>query len=556
MLDAWELTPAAVDGAEPLGTVRLGDVGRSIWKTARRSRGSLSRTTGLAAEAARITVGRSAIAPDRKDWRFADATWQDNQLYRRVMQYYLAWAESMEAMVTSANLDWRAEERARFFMGIAVSAAAPTNTFLGNPAALKRAIETGGGSLISGLRNFIDDQRHNGGMPAQVRRDAFVIGKDLAASPGAVIYRDEVCEVLQFAPSTPQVHVRPLVVIPPQINKYYFMDLAPGRSFIEYTVSRGITCFLISWRNPDGRHADWDFDTYAAAALRAIDVARDTANSDDVNVIGMCAGGILTATVLNHLAHTSDERVATATLGVTLLDFSVPTTVGLFNTAPLMAAARGRSQMRRGLDGRSLGSVFSWLRPNELVWNYWVNNYLLGKQPPVFDILAWNSDPTNLPAALHRQFLEVFQDNTLVNPGAFKVLGTPVELGKVTVETYVTGAVADHLTPWKGCYRSTQLLGGSSTFVLSYSGHIASLVNPPGNPKAHFFAGPEPEPDPDAWQAKAQKVAGTWWEHWADWAIQRSGDTRRSPTSLGSRKFRVIEPAPGAYVRGLEPSRG
>jgi polyhydroxyalkanoate synthase len=555
MLDAWELTPAAVDGAEPLGTVRLGDVGRSIWKTARRSRGSLSRTTGLAAEAARITVGRSAIAPDRKDWRFADATWQDNQLYRRVMQYYLAWAESMEAMVTSANLDWRAEERARFFMGIAVSAAAPTNTFLGNPAALKRAIETGGGSLISGLRNFIDDQRHNGGMPAQVRRDAFVIGKDLAASPGAVIYRDEVCEVLQFAPSTPQVHVRPLVVIPPQINKYYFMDLAPGRSFIEYTVSRGITCFLISWRNPDGRHADWDFDTYAAAALRAIDVARDTANSDDVNVIGMCAGGILTATVLNHLAHTSDERVATATLGVTLLDFSVPTTVGLFNTAPLMATARGRSQMRRGLDGRSLGSVFSWLRPNELVWNYWVNNYLLGKQPPVFDILAWNSDPTNLPAALHRQFLEVFQDNTLVNPGAFKVLGTPVELGKVTVETYVTGAVADHLTPWKGCYRSTQLLGGSSTFVLSYSGHIASLVNPPGNPKAHFFAGPEPEPDPDAWQAKAQKVAGTWWEHWADWAIQRSGDTRRSPTSLGSRKFRVIEPAPGAYVRGLEPSR-
>jgi polyhydroxyalkanoate synthase len=462
----------------------------------------------------------------------------------------------MEAMVTSANLDWRAEERARFFMGIAVSAAAPTNTFLGNPAALKRAIETGGGSLVSGLRNFIDDQRHNGGMPSQVRRDAFVIGKDLAASPGAVIYRDEICEVLQFAPSTPEVHIRPLVVIPPQINKYYFMDLAPGRSFIEYIVSRGITCFLISWRNPDGRHADWDFDTYAAAALRAIDVARDTATSDDVNVIGMCAGGILTATVLNHLAHASDERVATATLGVTLLDFSLPATVGLFNTAPLIATARGRSQLRRGLDGRSLGSVFSWLRPNELVWNYWVNNYLLGKQPPVFDILAWNSDPTNLPAALHRQFLDVFQDNTLVNPGAFKVLGTPVDLGKVSVETYVTGAATDHLTPWKGCYRSTQLLGGSSTFVLSYAGHIASLVNPPGNPKAHFFAGPEPEPDPDAWRAKAQKVAGTWWEHWADWAIQRSGDTRRSPASLGSRKFRVIEPAPGAYVRGLEPSRG
>jgi len=190
------------------------------------------------------------------------------------------------------------------------------------------------------------------------------------------------------------------------------------------------------------------------------------------------------------------------------------------------------------------------------VWNYWVNNYLMGKQPPVLDILAWNSDPTNLPAALHRQFLDIFEDNTLVNPGAFKVLGTPVDFGKVTLDTYVTGAANDHLTPWKGCYRTTQLLGGTSTFVLSSAGHIASLVNPPGNPKAHFFAGPEPEADPEAWQAKAEKVPGTWWEHWADWALQRSGDTHRSPGNFGSRKFRLIEPAPGAYVRGLEPANG
>jgi polyhydroxyalkanoate synthase subunit PhaC len=504
----------------------------------------------------RIAAGRSAITADRKDWRFADAAWQDNGVYRRVMQYYLAWAQSMEAMVDDANLDWRADERARFFMGILVSAVAPTNTILGNPAALKRTIETGGGNLVSGLRNLIADVRHNGGMPSQVRRDAFVLGQDLAATPGAVIYRDEICEVLQFAPSTPEVHRRPLVVIPPQINKYYFMDLSPGRSFIEYVVSRGITCFSISWRNPDARHADWDFDTYAAAALRAIDVACDTAKSEDVNVIGMCAGGILTATVLNHLAHTNDERIKSATFGVTLLDFSTPAMVGLFNTAPLMATARRRSQLRRGLDGPSLGSVFSWLRPNELVWNYWVNNYLMGKQPPVFDILAWNSDPTNLPAALHRQFLDIFEDNTLVNPGAFKVLGTPVDFGKVTLDTYVTGAANDHLTPWKGCYRTTQLLGGTSTFVLSSAGHIASLVNPPGNPKAHFFAGPEPEADPEAWQAKAEKVPGTWWEHWADWALQRSGDTHRSPVNFGSRKFRLIEPAPGAYVRGLEPANG
>jgi polyhydroxyalkanoate synthase subunit PhaC len=555
MADAWEMTPTAVEGAEPLGTVRLRDVGRSVWKTARSSRGTITRTAGIAGEGMKIAVGRSMIAPDRKDWRFADPTWSENGIYRRLMQYYLAWAQSMDAMVDSARLDWRAEERARFFMGILVSAAAPTNTLVGNPAALKRLIETGGGSLIAGLRNAVEDLRHNGGLPAQVKRDALAIGKDLAATPGAVVYRDEICEVLQFAPSTPEVRARPLLMIPPQINKYYFMDLSPGRSFIEYAVSRGITCFTISWRNPDARHADWGFDAYAAAAIRAIDVARDISKSDDVNVLGLCAGGILTATVINHLAHTRDERVRTATFGVTLLDFSSPATIGLFNTAPMIATARGRSRMRGGLDGPSLGSVFSWLRPNDLVWNYWVNNYLLGKDPPVFDILAWNSDPTNLPAALHQQFLDIFANNTLVNPGAFSVLDTPVELNKVALETYVTGATTDHLTPWQGCYRTTQLLGGRSTFVLSNAGHIASLVNPPGNPKAHFFTGPEPGEDPEQWQTLAQKVPGTWWEHWADWALERSGDTRRPAPKLGSRKFRAIEPAPGAYVRGLEPPR-
>jgi polyhydroxyalkanoate synthase len=256
------------------------------------------------------------------------------------------------------------------------------------------------------------------------------------------------------------------------------------------------------------------------------------------------------------MAAAKDLRVHSVTLPVTMLDMSVPSTAGIFSSERLAASAVRESRRRGVLSGSEMARVFAWMRPNDLVWNYWVNNYLMGKQPPAFDILAWNADPTNLPAALHRQFLDVFQDNTLVNPGTFEVLGTPVDLGKVTLETYVTGATTDHLTPWKGCYRTTQLLGGSSTFVLSNAGHIASLVNPPGNPKAHFFAGPEPEPDPDAWQAKAEKIPGTWWEHWADWAVQRSGDTHRSPTKLGSRKFHVIEPAPGAYVRGLEPSHG
>ena len=363
MADAWESTPGAVEGAEPLGTVRLADIGRSVWRTTTQSRGSLSRLGRLAGEAARITAGRSAVAPDRRDWRFADPTWNDNGVYRRLMQYYLAWAQSMEEMVDAAELDWRADQRARFFMEILVSAAAPTNSLVGNPAAVKRAFETGGRSIAAGLRNLIDDTRHNGGLPSQVKRGAFVIGQDLAATPGSVVYRDEVCEVLQFSASTPEVRRRPLLMVPPQISKYYFMDLAPGRSFLEYVASRGITCFAISWRNPDARYADWDFDTYAAAVLRAVDVARDVARSDDVNVLGLCAGGILTATVLSHLADQRDDRVRTATFGVTLLDFSTPATISLFNNAPLLAAARRRSRSRGFLDGPSLGSVFSLASP-------------------------------------------------------------------------------------------------------------------------------------------------------------------------------------------------
>ena len=506
MADAWEMTPSAVDGAEPLGTVRLRDVGRSLWKTTRQSRGTLGRTAGLAGEALKITVGRSKVAPDRKDWRFTDATWSENAVYRRVMQYYLAWAESMGAMADSAQLDWRASERARFFMGILVSAAAPTNTLVGNPAALKRVLETGGGSMVSGLGNLVDDVRHNGGMPSQVKRGALAIGTDLAATPGAVVYRDEVCEVLQFAPTTPEVRHRPLVMIPPQINKYYFMDLAPGRSFIEYA-SAAASVLHDQLAEPDARARRLGLRPVCRGSTEGDRRRSRCRRSDDVNVLGLCAGGILTAGVLNYLAHERDERVRTGHLRSNAAGLLVAGDRSGCSIPPLLLAiARGRSRMRGGLDGPSLGSVFTWMRPNDLVWNYWVNNYLLGKDPPSFDILAWNSDATNLPAALHQQFLDIFEHNKLVNPGAFDRARRPGRpRTRSTVDTYVTGATTDHLTPWKGCYRTTQLLGGPSTFILSNAGHIASLVNPPGNPKAHFFAGPEPEADPDAVAGKAHR---------------------------------------------------
>jgi polyhydroxyalkanoate synthase len=528
------------------------DVAVPLSKAAVNSGRVVKTGAGLSVEAVRILAGGSAVAPAKGDGRFADPAWDGHPGYRRLKQLYLAWCSAVDDVVESTDVEWRTRERARFAAGIVTSAAAPTNTLVGNPAALRRAAETRGASLVSGARHLVDDVLHNGGMPSIVDASGFEVGGNMAMTPGAVVYRDEVCEVLQYRPATATVRTRPVVMIAPQINKYYFMDLAPGRSFVEYAVSRGIPFFVISWRNPKKHQGDWNLDTYGRAVLSAIDVARDVTGSDDVNVLGLCAGGILTAAVLSHLAATNDQRVHAASFGVTLLDWDTPAAVGAFQWKGLLSLARRKSKSSGVLDARALGSVFTWMRPNDLVCNYWVNNYLMGKPPPAFDILAWNDDKTNLPGALHAQFLDLFEGNLLVQPGGLTVLGTPVDLSAVTCDTYVTGGLTDHLTPWDACYRATQLFSGDSTFVLSPTGLIQTQVSPPGNPKAHYFVNGQPGPDPHRWRATAERRAGSWWEHWADWTIARSGDERPAPTKLGSRRHPVLGPAPGTYV--LEPA--
>ena len=508
----------------------------------------------LAAELARIAGGGSEITPDRKDWRFADPAWSQNPAYRRVAQSYLAGCAFLDAMVDDLGKDGRPTDKARFLLNIMSSAAAPTNTLAGNPAALKRAFETGGGSLRRGASNWWRDLRHNGGMPATVDRSAFAVGRDLAVTAGAVVDRDARGEVIQYQSATQTVRRRPVLVVPPPIGRFYFLDLRPGRSFVEYAVSRGLQVFMLSWRNPGPEQADWDLDDYAQRVLSAIDTAREVTGRPDVDIIGFCAGGIITTTVLNHLAATGDDRVASASYAVTLHDVSVPAPIGAFSSPRLLTLARWNSRRAGVISARNMGAVFTWMRPNELVWNYWVNNYLMGNPPPAFDILAWNADGTNLPAALHRQFLEIFEKNVLCQPGRMTVLGTPVDLSRITVPAYVTGGVTDHLTPWPGCYRTTQLLSGPTTFVLSNAGHIQSLVNPPGNPKATYFAGGEPGPDPQQWLTGSKKVSGTWWEHWADWLLERSGDQVPAPGKLGGGGHLPSDQAPGLYVRDLQPA--
>ena len=550
--DTRDLVTDAVGGGEPTSVPdRLGLLDGLV--AALLQGASLGRAgVGLGAELGRISLGRSQITPQKNDWRFRDATWSQNPAYRALAQSYLATCDAVDQLLNEMQErdSGPRVDRARFALGILTSALAPTNTLLGNPAALKKTLETGGANLRSGLTNFLHDVRTNGGMPSMAKAGALTVGEDLAITPGSVVHKDEYAELLQYAPTTKTVRQRPMLIVPPPIGRYYFLDLQPGRSFVEYAVGRGLQTFMLSWRNPSPKESAWDIDTYAGRILSAVDAVRKITGSDDVNVISFCAGGILSTMVLNHLAQTGGGRIHSASFAVTLLDWGVPAPIGAFSSRRLLSLARWNSRRAGVISARQMGSTFTWMRPNELVWNYWVNNYLMGEDPPVFDILSWNADGTNLPATLHKQFLDIFERNPLPEPGAMEALGTPVDLQTIKVPNYVMGAINDHLTPWHGTYRTGQLLEGESTFTLSSAGHIASQVNPPGNPKASYFTGPvDPDDGPEAWLEGAQRHSGSWWEHWAEWAIERSGEEVPAPKRLGSRGHPPQAPAPGSYVR-------
>ena len=496
-----------------------------------------------------VARGRDDLAPDPSDKRFVDPAWVSNPFYRRLLQAYLVQRDALFRLVDEVGLDPKSRERARLALSLVTEAAAPTNTLLGNPSALGKAWQTRGQSLVAGLRHLRHDLRHNGGMPSMVDTRPFKVGQNLALTPGEVIHRGELFELIQYAPAGSRTFRRPLVVIPPQINKYYISDLAPGRSFVEHTVAAGIPYFAISWRNPTPAQRDWDLARYVSACQEAIEIACDVGASSDANVAGMCAGGITLACLLGHLAATDESLVKSATFMVAGLDLSSESTVGLLTSAASIEAARARSQRKGVLDGRDLGRMFAWLRPNDLVWNYWVNNYLLGQNPPAFDILYWNADTTNLTAGLHSDFLDLLGTNGLAVPGSIDVLGTPIDLGKVRCDAYVVAGATDHIIPWTAAYQTTQLLGGDSEFVLGSSGHIQAIVNPPGNRKSRFLTRPGPPPaDPLEWRAGATTHEGTWWDHWLRWLGERSGDQRRAPARLGNRRHAPVEAAPGRYV--------
>jgi class II poly(R)-hydroxyalkanoic acid synthase len=516
---------------------------------ARRPQRVAGQITSLGAELGRIAGGRSQITPARRDRRFADPAWSQNPVLKRAMQAYLASGQAAESLLASADLDWRDNERLRFVLMNLIAAASPSNNPLLSPAAIKSLVDSGGLSAARGLRALVSDLTAAPRVPAMVEPGAFAVGTDLAVTPGSVVYRTEMFELIQYAPVTEQVSKYPLVIVPPMINKYYITDLAPGRSMSEFLVSQGHQVFAISWRNPDYRHRDWDLNSYGAAIVDALAAARAITGAAKASICALCSGGIVSAMVAAHLNQLGQlDTVASLCLGVAVLDQAKAGTAGAMIDEATATAAIAASRARGYLDGRTLAEVFAWLRPDDLIWNYWVNNYLQGRPPPAFDILYWNADTTRLPAALHHDFIRLALDNSLVKPDAATMLGSPVDLSKVDSDTYVVAGVADHLCPWQSCYRTTQLLGGPVTFVLSTSGHIASMVNPPDNPKATFQVAKSNPADPAEWLAEATTVSGSWWPHYSSWLQARSGGTKKRRARAGSKEFAVLGPAPGTYV--------
>ncbi len=507
------------------------------------------RTRNLLGELTRIAAGTSQVQPSRRDRRFTDPGWVGNPLLRRAMQAYLAAAQTAEGLAQDADLDWSDTERVGFVLRNLIDALAPSNNPVLNPAALKAAIDTGGGSALAGLRHFAADMASPPRIPSMVEPDAFEVGMDLAVTPGAVVLRTEVFELIQYRPATAAVRQVPLLIVPPTINKFYVIDLAPGRSMAEYLVGSGFQVFMMSWRNPDSRHAKWDFSTYGQAVLDAMDAVARITRSEQTALAGVCSGGIIAAMVAAHLAHTGrQDRIAALTLLVTVLDQSragLGSAVIDERNARLAAAG---SAARGYLDGRSLAEVFAWLRPNDLIWNYWVNNYLLGRTPPPFDILSWNADTTRMTAGLHRDFLQMGVSNALTRPGGTTMLGSPVDLSAIDRDSYLVAGITDHICPWQSCYRSTQLLGGNKRFVLSTSGHIAAMVNPPGNDKARYQVAKDTPEDPAGWLRRAETCHGSWWPDHTAWLAERCGAEETAPAELGGGGLAPICDAPGTYV--------
>lgn len=522
-----------------------------VRRLARNPRQAARPVARLLAEAGRILAGRSKLAPWTSDRRYDDDAWRRKPLFRALAQGHAAATDALEELLDAAQLGPADDYRLRIAATNLAAALAPANFLLLNPAALNVAIDTRGRSLLVGTRRLLRDVRTPPRLPMRSYAGDFELGTDLAATPGAVVLRTEVMELIQYEPVTPEVQVEPILMVPSVINKFYLTDLSRGRSVAEYLVTEGFQTFTISWINSDKRHRELGLDTYVSAILEALDAVRSITGADQAHTLGYCAGGELLGIAAAHLAATpGQDGVASMTLLVCGMHHDEPASPGGLLTKEMVQLVTAEAQRKGVFTGATLQGAVAWLRPVDSVWWGWVQRYLLAAEIPKFDLFYWSEDITDVPAALVRDMLELALENALAHPGKLTVLGKPVDMRMVDADTYLVAGLTDHLTPWETSYRIATILTGSRCeFVLVTGGHLQTVLRPPAGRAAQFRTAPATLPDADAWLRETTEHEGSWWVHWRDWLTHRSSGQTAAPTDLGNAEYPVLEPSPGTYVR-------
>jgi len=491
----------------------------------------------------------SVVAPKPGDRRFNAPDWNENPIFDYIKQSYLLASNMLNDMAAATELDSENQKKLNFYTKYFIDAMSPTNFAATNPEVMRLAIETKGQSLIDGLKNLLTDMEK--GRISMTDESAFEVGKNLAITPGAVIFENELMQLIQYQPTTETVLDRPLIIVPPYINKYYILDLRPENSFVKYVVDQGNTVFVISWINPDKNLSNIGWEHYLTEGVfKAIEIAKAITSAEKVNTASWCIGGTLLASALAVLHEKQDDSIASATYLTTMLDFSEPGDLGVFIDQVQISQIESQLEHTGILSGKDLALAFSMLRANDLIWSYVVNNYLKGQTPTPFDILYWNSDPTNLPANMYRYYIHnMYMENNLIKPNALTMCDVPINLRSIKTPSYFLSTIDDHIAPWQTTFSGAQLMSGSTEFVLGASGHIAGVINPPAKKKRHYWINGELDQGAAHWLETAQSMPGSWWPYWDEWLKKQGGDEVPAATTLGNADYQKIEDAPGRYVK-------
>ncbi|MDJ0956096.1 MAG: class I poly(R)-hydroxyalkanoic acid synthase [Arenicellales bacterium] len=495
------------------------------------------------------------VEPNADDRRFHDPNWTEILYFDFIKQSYLLFAEFIEECLNSEiPLDDKELDKLRFFIQQWINSIAPTNFILSNPQVIKEALRTNGMSLLNGYKNFVRDWEQSGKQFKVSLSDpeAFELGENIATTPGKVIFQNEYIQLIQYHPSTDHVLKEPLLVVPPWINKYYILDLRPENSFLGWCVDQGHTVFVISWINPDESHAETEFEHYMVDGVyAALDAIEQSTGETHINALGYCIGGTLLAATLAHMAAVDDHRIRTATFLTTLIDFSDPGEISAFIDERQIKKLEARMGQNGYLEGDAMASAFSMLRANDLIWSAFINNYLLGKDAPAFDLLHWNADSTRMPEAMHSYYLRnMYLKNLLCQPGGLELAGESLDIGRVEIPVYFLSTFEDHIAPWRSTYQGAHLFSGPVRFVLGGSGHIAGVINSPQKNKYHYYVNPqELHEEPDIWLNHATQLPGSWWPDWHDWVEGISSEPVQARLPGDHDDFPAIEDAPGSYAK-------